>query len=74
MKIKLSKEILEIAEREHALQYEIKQLSRASLNLSTEFWKAIKEKYKEYNLKLANINYDSGELILPFEDAEDDLE
>jgi len=70
MKIKLSEEILEICKQEHALQYEIKQLSRAALDLSTEFWDALKEKYKEYNLKCAKIDFKTGELILPFPDKE----
>ena len=69
MRIKLSKEILETVTQEHAYQYEIQKLSIASLGLSKEFWKAIKEKYKARNLKLARVDYESGELILPFENG-----
>lgn len=74
MKIKLPKEIRECVEKDHALQHEIQNLSQVSFQLSREYWKEMKEKYKGYNFKMAKVNNETGELILPFQDEDDGLD
>lgn len=67
MRIKLPKDIVKCVEKEHDLQYEIQQLSTASRQINTDLWKALKEKYKDFNFTGATVENETGMLILPFE-------
>ena len=71
MRIKLPEDIAKCVRSEHVIQHEIHELSQVSYQMNQDLWKALKEKYKEYNFAGAKIENETGELVLPFQDEGD---
>lgn len=72
MRIKLPKDIAKCVEKEQVIQAEIHELSRVSFEVNRDLWVALKKKYKGYDFTGAKIENEAKELVLPFQDEEED--
>ena len=70
-RIKLEKEIVDAFKKSAELQASILAQQQLWMQREIELWKALKNRFDGLNHRGASVEHETGELVLPFEEADD---